>query len=86
MRLPTAGWCRLSSSHGKKAVKGDMKKGVVYEVPCGEYDHVYIGDTGRSLKERIKEHQCAMKKIRNSGIVAHAFQQQHKVKCMKQHY
>ena len=29
------------------------KKGVVYEVPCGECNHVYIGETGRTLRKRL---------------------------------
>ena len=35
----------------KTAVEGDMKKVVVYKVPCGECDHMYIGETGRNLEE-----------------------------------
>ena len=78
----------------KTAVEEEKKKGVVYEVPCGECDQVYIIETGRNLKERLKEHQYAVKKkdLKN-GIAAHACQQQHrvdwsaaKVRCTEQHY
>ena len=59
----------------KTAVEGDIKKGVVYKIPCGECDHVYIGKTGRNLKERIKEHQYSVKKKNmNNGIAANACQ------------
>ena len=39
-----------------------MKKGIVYMVPCGDCEHMYIGKTGRNLKEGLKEHQYAVKK------------------------
>ena len=35
------------------------RNGVVYEVSCASCDHVYIGETSRSLKERVKEHRYA---------------------------
>ena len=28
------------------------RKGVVYEVPGSDWDHVYIGEAGRRLKKR----------------------------------
>ena len=49
-----------------------------------------LGVMGRNLKERMREHQCAVKK--KNGIVAHACQHQHrvvwdaaKVRCTEQH-
>ena len=30
---------------------------VVYKIPCGDCDKCYIGETGRKLKIRMKEHQ-----------------------------
>ena len=71
---------RQSLIRVKAAVEVDMKMGVVYEVPCGECDHMYIGGSGRNVKGRIKEHHYAMKKKNvNNGITTHACQQQHKV-------
>ena len=32
----------------KTVVKNEEKKGVVYEVPCGEREQVYIEETGRN--------------------------------------
>ena len=29
-------------------------------IPCAQYDEVYIGETGRSLKTRISEHKRAV--------------------------
>ena len=57
----------------KTAIEDEEKKGVVYEVPCGECEQVYIGEIGRNLKERLKEHQYAVKKENpKNGIAAHA--------------
>ena len=43
-------------------VDDNMRKGVVYEVPCGECNKVYIGKMGRNVKERVKEHKYVVKK------------------------
>ena len=37
-------------------------KGVFYEVPCGKCDHVYIGETERTLRKQLTEHRAAVKK------------------------
>ena len=81
---------RQSLMRVKTAVKEDTKNGVVYEVPCGECEHVYIGETGRNLKV----HWYAVKKEKfKNGIATHACRQQHtvnwdaaKVRCTEQHY
>ena len=58
----------------------ELKKGAVYEVPCGGCDNVYISETGRTLKERVREHKYAVKTANmNNGIAAHAWQAQHPV-------
>ena len=38
-----------------KTVDLAKQDGMVYRIPC-EYSKVYIGETGRSMQERIKEH------------------------------
>ena len=55
-------------------------KGVIYEVPCGECNHVYIGKTGRTLRKRFIEHKVAVKKCANqNGITVHAWKPGHQV-------
>ena len=39
----------------KDAVDLAKQDGVVYRIPC-EYGEVYIGQTGRPMQDRIKEH------------------------------
>ena len=55
-------------------------KGVIYSIPC-ECGALYIGETGRTLKIRLTEHQRAVR-IRNSnnGIAVHAMETHHKIK------
>ena len=46
----------------------DERKGV-YSIPCTVCTKVYIGQMGRSLKHRLKEHQRA---LRNGDVAASA--------------
>ena len=41
----------------KSQIAKECKWGAGYEVPCVDCDSVYVGETGRSLKDRIKEHR-----------------------------
>ena len=40
----------------KDKPRNEEKSGVVYRVPCGDCDKVYVGETLRVLGERLKEH------------------------------
>ena len=57
------------------------KKGVVYEVPCGDYNHVYIAETGRTLRKRLTEHKAAVKKCNTKNSIAvYVWKSGHQVK------
>ena len=43
---------------------------MVYRIPCGQCDRVYIGETKRRLEERLKEH-CADTASNLSAIAEH---------------
>ena len=45
----------------KDAVEAGKKSGVVYEIECETCDKMYIGETGRSIKKRVKEHRSQAK-------------------------
>ena len=47
--------------------------GVVYKIPC-ECGKVYIGETGRAMHERIKEHDRDIRFVlkQNSAVSEHA--------------
>ena len=51
----------------------EMKKGVVYRMPCMDCDGSYIGETGRNLQKRLTEHKSAVKRQdEKNGIAVHA--------------
>ena len=49
------------------------KSALVYEIPCRDCDTVYIGETGRSLKTRKREHFDAVKRmdVEKSALCQH---------------
>ncbi|UYV78061.1 TRMT5 [Cordylochernes scorpioides] len=49
------------------------RAGLIYEVKCEKCDQCYAGQTSRTLKERMKNHEYALKwdKIENSALVEH---------------
>ena len=40
----------------KDKAKVEDQTGAVYRIPCGRCDKVYIGETKRSIDEKLKEH------------------------------
>ena len=54
---------------------------MVYQIDCKECEATYVGQTGRHLRERLKEHTKALDKgnIRNSGVAEHAFEAHHDI-------
>ena len=67
--------------HPKDPVPIKERNGVVYSIPCVECSSVYIGQTGRSLKQRISEHRRALKNgdIQTSALAEHVFKTGHAV-------
>jgi len=57
----------------KGTVDPAKQDGVVYRIPC-ECGNVYIGETGRSMQERIKEHDRDIRLTRThtSAVSEHA--------------
>ena len=50
----------------------------VYKIPCRDCDNVYIGETGRDLDTRIKEHKYAFRSGNtNNAIFLHASENNH---------
>ena len=45
----------------KDPIEAHEKSQLIYKVPCGDCDFVYIGQTKRDLKSRINEHKRAVK-------------------------
>ena len=52
----------------------------VYKIPCKDCDQVYIGETGRDLDTRIKEHKYACKiGNSNNALFVHSFDNNHSI-------
>ena len=57
------------------------KSGVVYSIPCSICNEVYIGQTGRHLETRLKEHKAAVKLARTeiSAVAEHVWLQKYQI-------
>ena len=44
-------------------------KSVIYEIPCGGCDQSYVGETGRGVETRLKEHKSDVKFHRTSNAI-----------------
>ena len=63
----------------KDSVDPAKQDGVVYRIPC-ECGKVYIGETGRPMQDRIKEHDrdIGLARIETSAVSEHAHNTGHK--------
>ena len=43
--------------HPKDKISDEEKPEVVYKIPCKNCERVYVGETGRPLGTRVKEHR-----------------------------
>ena len=61
----------------------EKESGVVYKVNCGDCQKCYIGETGRQLKIRLKEHERGSQSedlSKMSGLSQHVIQTKHNIK------
>ena len=67
--------------HPKDPVPANRRKGVVYSIPCAECPRTYIGQMGRSLDHRLREHRWALKNgdLGSSALAEHVFSSNHRV-------
>ena len=72
----------------------NVKSSIVYEIPCKDCDRVYIGQTKRYMKIRIREHKNNIKNAVNNHTSltkhrmneSHSFDYKTKVICVKRNY
>ncbi len=59
----------------------ESQKPGVYRIPC-ECGLVYIGETGRNLSKRLKEHKtnCEEAELDKSAVAKHAWTYDHRIK------
>ena len=62
----------------KTTADKSQDKSIVYKVPCGVCNKSYIGETGRGLETRLKEHKRDLKNnMEHSAFVVHALNTSH---------
>ena len=55
-------------------------RGLIYRIPCAQCPWSYVGETGRTLLERIKEHKRAVSKLSTSSEIAnHSIEADHRI-------
>ena len=63
-----------------KSKTSDLKKDVVYRIPCHDSEASYIRETRRPLQKRIMECKYAVKiNDRKNGIAVHAWDRGHQL-------
>ena len=54
----------------KDKIEKEASRGVVYKIKCKDCDSVYVGQTSRALKTRVKEHIKALAKLDENSLLA----------------
>ena len=69
--------------HPKTLLPAEERTGVVYSIPCSTCDEIYIGQTGRTLQHRVKEHKRALSTYdgmyNTSAVAEHAIKRNHQI-------
>lgn len=71
---------RIGELTSKKRPRNEklMEKSIIYKIPCSGCDKSYIGETGRGLKQRIRDHRADVRHHRTSNaLVVHIDQEAH---------
>ena len=65
----------------KDPVLKENRSGVTYQIPCSRCPQTYIGQTGRTLGQRLKEHQRAVRNgnTSTSALADHVYSTGHQV-------
>ena len=64
----------------KSRIPDDKRGGVVYQIPCNNCDHLYTGESKRTLKTRVAEYRRAVQKSDpNNGIVVYVAKSHHSI-------
>ena len=72
---------RRTLVHLKDPTPLRQRTGVVYRIPCSSCEKVYIGQTGRTLDHRLKEHRRALisGNVQQSAVAEHATNEMHDI-------
>ena len=63
----------------KDPIDFEEKRGLVYQISCRDCDAIYIGETGRSVKTRKREHVSAVRNfdLEKSALCQHVVKHDH---------
>ncbi len=61
---------RKTLVHVKDPLPTQRRRNVVYSIPCSECPSAYVGQTGRQLATRMKEHQSAVRRQDENSLLA----------------
>ena len=63
----------------KDPIDFEEKRGLVYQISCHDCDAIYIGETGRSVKTRKREHVSAVRNFdpEKSALCQHVLEHDH---------
>ena len=72
---------RRTLVHLKDRIEPERRAGVVYKIPCRSCTKVYVGQTGRTLEHRLKEHRRALVSgdVMGSAVAQHAVDEGHEI-------
>ena len=68
-------------SHPKDPIPLEHKCNVVYKIPCDSCDKCYVGQTGRTFSQRLREHQRAVRTfdVNASVLAEHVLNEDHRI-------
>ncbi|XP_068723371.1 uncharacterized protein [Montipora capricornis] len=67
----------------KDKIEREASRGIVYKIKCKDCDCVYIGQTSRALKTRVKEHSKAIATLDEKSLLAkHHMRYNHQIDLM----
>ena len=68
-------------SHPKDPLPPSSRSEVIYQILCRDCDKSYVSQAGRTLLQRVKEHQWAVKTMNTDScaLVEHAWNQHHHI-------
>ena len=66
-------------SHPKDPISQESRSSVIYRIPCADCSRSYVGQTGRNLSQRIREHRRAVDNfdMDTSALAEHANKEDH---------
>ena len=65
----------------KDVINFEQKRGLVYQISCRDCNAVYVGETGRSVRTRKREHVDAVKTFntKKSALSQHVMEFDHRI-------